>query len=88
MLILTKKYFGYGIGFDARGMFQLSDGSGFNKIVIIFSSVHVGNRKKDIFILDKGPTKGLDDTSLTVKQEYAMNFSQQHKNAGLSLPYN
>ena len=29
------KYSGYGIGFDARGSFSLSDGSGFAKNVII-----------------------------------------------------
>ena len=30
------KYSGYGIGFDARGSFPLSNGSGFGKNVIIF----------------------------------------------------
>ena len=30
------KYFGYAIGFDARGCFLLSNGSRFSKIVIIF----------------------------------------------------
>ena len=30
------KYFGYGIGFDARGRYSLSDGSGFGENVIIF----------------------------------------------------
>ena len=32
------KYFGYGIGFNARGSFSLSDGSRFGKNVIIFSA--------------------------------------------------
>ena len=45
------KYFGYGIRFDARRSFSLSDGSGFSKNVIKFgvhmsSSVHVANNKK------------------------------------------
>ena len=45
------KYFGYGVGFDARGSFALSDGSEFGKNVIIFgadmgSSGNVDNRKK------------------------------------------
>ena len=44
------KYFGYGIGFDARGSFSSSDGSRFGENVISFStgmssSVHVDNRK-------------------------------------------
>ena len=28
-------------------------------------SVHVDNKIKDTLILDKGPTQGLDDTTLT-----------------------
>ena len=41
---------GYGIGFNARGRFPLSDGSGFGKNVIILganmsSSLNVDNRK-------------------------------------------
>ena len=44
------KHSGYGIGFDARGSFSLSDGSGFGKNVIMFdavlsSSMHVNNRR-------------------------------------------
>ena len=30
------------------------------------SSVHVDNKKTYIFILGEGPTRGLDDTTLTV----------------------
>ena len=42
---------GYGVGFDARGSFSLSDGSGFGKNATIFvakmsSSVHINNKKK------------------------------------------
>ena len=45
------KYFRYGIGYDARRGFTLSDGRGFGKYVIIFSadmssSVHVDNKNK------------------------------------------
>ena len=44
------KYSGYGIRFNARGRFSLSDGSGFGKNVIILgadmkSSLNVDNRK-------------------------------------------
>ena len=53
------------------------------------SSVHVDNKKKDILILDnKGPTRGLDDTTLTTEKEYSINFSEQHKKFCLSLHYN
>ena len=42
------------------------------KNVIVFgssmsSSVHVDNRGKDILTLGKGPTQGLDDTTLTAE---------------------
>ena len=53
------KYFRYGIGFDARRSFLLSDRTGFGKNVRMFgddmsSSMHVVNRKRDILILGKG----------------------------------
>ena len=55
------EYFGYGIEYDVRGSFSLSDGSGFGKNVIKFGadmtySVHVDNRKKQVLILGKGRT--------------------------------
>ena len=42
-------YLGYCVGFDGRGLFLLSGGSGFGKNVIIFgaygsSSVHIDNK--------------------------------------------
>ena len=44
-------------------------------------SVHIDNKKKDIFILGEGPTQGLDDTTLTLTAEakYPINFTQQRK---------
>ena len=64
------KYSGYGIGFGIRESFSLSDDSRIGKNVITFSVdhsslVHIDNKKKDILILWKGPTDGLDDTTLT-----------------------
>ena len=54
-------YSGYGIGFDRRGSFSFP-GGGFGQNVLIFgadmsSSVHVDNKKKDILVIAKGPTK-------------------------------
>ena len=51
------------------------------KNVIIFgvdmsSSVHIDNKKKDILILGKGPTQGLDDATLTPEAQYLINFSR------------
>ena len=38
------------------------------------SSGHVDNKKKDILILGKGPTKGLEHT-LTAEKMYSINFT-------------
>ena len=73
-------YSGNGIIFDARESFSLSDGSGFGKSLIKFgadisSSVHISNKKKDILVLGKGLTDGLDDTTVTAEKEYSKMFS-------------
>ena len=58
--------------------FLLSDGSGFGKNVIfdadLSSFLHIDNEKKDILILGKGPTHGLEDTALTEEKECSINF--------------
>ena len=63
------KYSGYGMGFDSHPEFLLPDGSyGENAIIFgveISSSVHADNTGKDILILGKGPTQGLDGTALS-----------------------
>ena len=46
----------------------------FGKNVIIFgadmsSSVHFDNKKNNILIIGKGPTQGLDDTTLTAEKK-------------------
>ena len=50
------------------------------KNVIIFTAdmtsyVHVDNRGKDGLIPGEGPTQGLDDTTLTAKAVYPINFT-------------
>ena len=87
------KYFGCGIGFDARGSFSLSNGSGFVKNVIIFganmsSLVHTDNKKKYILVLVKGTRDGLVDTMLTAEKDYSINFTEQQKKFCLSFHYN
>ena len=39
------------------------------------SSTKIDNRKKDILILGKGPTQGLEHT-LTAEKMYSINFSK------------
>ena len=60
------KYSGYGIGFDRRSIFSFT-GGGFGQNVLIFgadmsTSTHIDNKKKDILVLGRGPTQGLEST--------------------------
>ena len=64
---------------------------GKNVIIIgvdMSSSVHIDNKKKDILILGKGPTQGLDDTMLTAEAQYSVNFPRSNRKCCLSLHYN
>ena len=66
---------------------------GFGRNCIIFgvdmrSSVHGDNKKKDILILGKGPTQGLDGTKLTAEKLYSINFTKTNTKFCLSLHYN
>ena len=51
-------------------------------------SVHVDKKKKDILILGKRPTKGLDDTTITAEMKYHISFTQSGIRFVLSLHYN
>ena len=60
------KYSGYGIGFDRHGFFS-HPGGGTGRNVKIFgvgmsSSIRIDNGEKDILILGKSPTQGLEHT--------------------------
>ena len=43
------------------------------------SSVDVEKKNKDILILDKDPTKRLDDTTLTAETKYSISFPKHNK---------
>ena len=51
------------------------------------SSIHIDNKKKDILILGRGPTQGLEST-LTAEKMYSINFVEKNKKFYLSLHYN
>ena len=51
------------------------------------STVHIDNKGKDILVLGKGPTQGLEST-LTAKKMYSINFTVAKKKFCLSLHYN
>ena len=75
-------YSSYGIGFDRRSRFSFPSG-GFGQNVLIFgadmsSSIHIDNKKKDILVLGKGPTQGLEHT-LTAEKMYSYNFTVTKK---------
>ena len=60
------------------------------KNIIIFgadmiSSMHIDNRGKDILIVAKEPTQGLDDITLTTEAKYPFSFMQLRKRFALSL---
>ena len=44
------------------------------------SFVYIDNKKKDILILSIGPTKGLDDATLTAEAQYSISFSRLNRN--------
>ena len=94
-VILTKNadvdkygYSGYGIGFDRRSSFSFP-GTGFGQNVLIFVvdmgfSAHIDNKKKDVLVLGKRPTQGLEHV-LTAEKMYSINFTVTKKKFCLSL---
>ena len=84
-------YSDYGIGFDRRSKFSFPSG-GFGQNIIIFgadmsSSPHIDNKKKDLLILGRGPTQGLEHT-VTAEKMHSINFSVTMKQFCASLHYN
>ena len=84
-------YSGYGTGFDRRSSFSFP-GGGFGQNIIIFGvdmsfSAHIDNKKKDILVLGKGPTQGLEHT-LTAEKMYSINFTVTKNKFCLCLYYN
>ena len=75
-------YSGYGVGFDKKSSFSFpSNGFGQNVIILgvdMSSSAHVDNKKKDILILGKRSTQGLEHT-LTAEKMYTNNFTVAKK---------
>ena len=66
-----------------------SGGDGQNVIIFgvdMSSSTKIDNRKKDIFILNKGAIQGLEHT-LTTEKMYSINFSKRDTKFCLSFHY-
>ena len=72
------KYSGYGIWFARKESFSFGNEIGRNIIIFgvdISSSPHIDNKEKDILIIRKGPTQGLEHT-LTAEKLYSINFAK------------
>ena len=85
------KHSKYSIGFDSHSEFSFADGSLGKNVILgadMSSPAHIDNKNKDILILGKGPTQGLDDTTLKAVAKYSINFMQPRKRFVLSLHYN
>ena len=85
------KYSGYGIKFDRRSSFSFPS-VGFGQNVLISgadmsTSIHIGNKKKDILVVGRGPTQGLEHI-LTTEKMYSINFTVTKNKFCSSLPYN
>ena len=53
----------------------------------MISSAKINNRKKDVLVLGKGPTQGLEHT-LSAEKIYSINFTENKKKICLTLHYN
>ena len=84
------EYSGYGIGFDRETSFLFGNDFGKNETIFgvnMSSSTKNDNRKKDILILGKEPTQGLEST-LSAEKFYSVNFTKKNTKLCLSLHYN
>ena len=84
-------YSGNGTGFDSCSIFSIPDFDWGKNVLFgvdMRSSVFASNKNKNILILSKGQTKGLDNPSLTAVAEYSINFSKSERKFCLSLHYN
>ena len=85
------KYSGYGTGFDRKGEFSFRNGFGQNVIIFgadISSSVYANNKTKNILVLGKDFTQGLDHTTIYAEKLYSINFTKTNTKFCLSLHYN
>ena len=75
-------YSDFCIGFDRRWSFTFPGGGlGQNLLILgvdMSSSAHIDNEKKDILVLGKGPTQGLEHT-LTAEKMYSIKFTLKKK---------
>ena len=72
------EYSGYGIGLDRRSNLSFPGGRFGQNVIIgvdMSSSTKTDNRKKDVFILGKGPIQGLEYILTTEKMRMLMGMT-------------
>ena len=84
------KYSDYSTEFNSRSEFLFINGS-YGKNVIFLADISLvmlaDSKGEDILIFGKGPTQGLDDTTLTAKAKYPIDLRQSGRRFVLSLHY-
>ena len=94
-----NNYKGYGIRFDERSEFghTITEGGRAHttdaRNVLIFGadmsfSVHATNRANNIYLMGKGLTQGINDTTIYAEKSFYRNFTDFGKKFVLSLHYN
>ena len=78
----TYKCSDYAHGFDRTSSFSFT-GGGFGQNVLVFgadmsNSIHINDKGKDILVLGRGPTQGLEST-LTAEKMYSITFTVTKK---------
>ena len=84
------RYSGYRIRLARKRSYLVGNEIGRNVIifgVVVSSSPHIDNKKKDISILAKGPIQGLEHT-LTAEKLYSIHFTKENTKFCLSFHYN
>ena len=72
----------YDTEFHSCSLFSFSDFDWCDNVIFGFgnsSSMHIDIKKEDIFVLGKGPTQRLNDTTIIAEAIYTINFSRLRK---------
>ena len=80
-------YSDYGMEFEARSDLQFPN----KEFGVDNSSSSIRTywwQRRDILVLSKDPTDGLDDTTITTQAKYSVNITSLIKETCLSLHYN
>ena len=86
---MISGYGGYDIGFAAHSNFSI-DGEWGKNVIYDVAKVYqciLIKEKKDMVVLGKGPTDGLDDTAIMAEAKYSVIIHMSRKKISLILQY-